>query len=93
MQEFSKEAGFKLLTSSPYYAQENGQVEVVNKVIIGLIKRNVVRKPNNWHKILYQEMWACRTSPKEATNITPIQLNFGHDAILPVEIHLQSIRI
>ena len=32
-------------------------------------------------------------SPKEATNTTPFQLTFGHDAVLPVEIHLQSVRI
>lgn len=30
--------GFKLFTSSPYYAQANGQVKAVNKVVIGLIK-------------------------------------------------------
>ena len=40
-----------------------------------------------------QILWACRTSPKEATNTTPFQLTFGHDAVLPVEIHLQSVRI
>ena len=34
MQEFAQEMGFKLLTSTPYYAQENGQVEAANKVII-----------------------------------------------------------
>lgn len=39
MQEFAQEVGFKLLTSTPYYAQENGQVEAANKVIIGLIKK------------------------------------------------------
>lgn len=43
MQEFAKEMGFKLLTSTPYYAQANGQVEVANKVVIGLIKKHVGR--------------------------------------------------
>ena len=38
-------------------------------------------------------MWACRTSPKEATNTTPFRLTYGHDAVLPVEIFLQSVRI
>ena len=47
MQEFAKNMGFKLLTSTPYYAQENGQVEAANKVIIGLIKKRVGRKPKN----------------------------------------------
>lgn len=41
MQEFAKEIGIKLLTSTPYYAQANGQVEAANKVVIGLIKKHV----------------------------------------------------
>ncbi|XP_050909824.1 uncharacterized protein LOC127123668 [Lathyrus oleraceus] len=85
--------GFKLLTSTPYYAQANGQVEAANKVIIGLIKKHVGKKPRNWHKTLNQILWACRTSPKEATKSTPFRLTFGYDDVLPVEIYLQSIRI
>src|SRR3954468_7458687 len=93
MQDFAREMGFKLFTSTPYYAQANGQVEAANKVIIGLIKKHVGKRPKNWHKTLDQALWACRTSPKEATNTTPFQLTFGHDAVLPAEIHLQSARI
>ncbi|XP_050915433.1 uncharacterized protein LOC127130470 [Lathyrus oleraceus] len=93
MQEFAKEMGFKLLTSTPYYAQANGQVEAANKVITSLIKKHVGKKPRNWHKTLDKILWACRTSPKEATNSTPFRLTFGHDAVLPEEIHLQSRRV
>ncbi|XP_050909650.1 uncharacterized protein LOC127123477 [Lathyrus oleraceus] len=93
MQEFAKEMGFKLLTSTPYYAQVNGQVEAANKVIIGLIKKHVEKKSRNWHKTLDQILWACRTSPKKATNSTPFRLTFDHDAVLLVEIYLQSTRI
>ncbi|XP_050916221.1 uncharacterized protein LOC127131340 [Lathyrus oleraceus] len=93
MQEFATEMGFKLLTSTPYYAQANGQVEAANKVIIGLIKKHVKKKPRNWHKTLVHILWACHTSPKEATKSTPFRLTFGHDVVLPVETHLQSIRI
>lgn len=93
MQEFAKEMGFKLLTLTPYYAQANVQVEVVNKVIIGLIKKHVGKKPRNSHKTLDQILWACCTSPKEATKSTPFWLTFVHDDVVPVENHLQSIRI
>jgi hypothetical protein len=41
MQEFAEQAGFKLLTSTPYYAQANGQVKAANKTIIGLIKKHI----------------------------------------------------
>lgn len=82
-----------MVTSTPYYAQANGQVEADNKVIISLIKKHVAKKPKNLHKTLDQILWACRTSPKEATNSTPFCLTFEHDAVLPAEICLQSVRV
>ncbi|KAK2437569.1 protein NYNRIN [Trifolium repens] len=93
MQEFAQEIGFRLLTSTPYYAQANGQVEAANIIIINLIKKHIAQKPRNWHKTLDQVLWACRNSPKESTNTTPFRLTYGHDAVLPVEIHLQSARV
>ncbi|XP_012081079.1 uncharacterized protein LOC105641199 [Jatropha curcas] len=42
VKDFVKDYGIKLLTSSPYYAQANGQVEASNKV---LIEDN----PREWH--------------------------------------------
>ena len=45
------------------------------------------------HKTLDQALWACRTSPKEATGTTPFRLAYGHDVVLPVEIHVQSVRV
>lgn len=93
IQEFTQEVGIKLLTSTPYYAQANGQVKAANKVIINLIKKHVGKKPRNWHKTLNQALWACRTSPKEATGTTPFRLTYGHDEVLPTEIQIQSVRI
>lgn len=88
MQEFAVETGFRLVTSIPYYAKANGQVEAANKVIISLIRKYVAKKTKNWHKTLDQILWACRTSLKEATNSTPFRLTFGHDTVLPIEIYL-----
>ena len=93
MVKFAKDIGYKRLTSTPYYAQANGQVEAANKNIISIIKRKTKRKPKNWHKVLDEALWACQTSPKESTSTTPFRLTFDHDAVLPVEICLQSTRI
>lgn len=84
MHEFVSQVGIKLLTSTPYYAQANGQVEAANKRIISLIKKHVGQKPKNWHKTLDQVLWACRTSLKETTNTTPFHLTYGHDVVLPI---------
>lgn len=80
--------GIKLLTSNTYYAQANGQVKSPNKIVIGLIKKHVERKPKNSHKTLDQVLWACRTPPKEATNTTPFRLNYGHEVVWPIKIYL-----
>lgn len=93
MQEFSFETGIKLLTSTTYYAQVNGQFEAANEIIIGLIKKHVGKNPKNWHKMFDKVLWACQMFPKEATKTTPFRLHYGHEVVLHVEIYLQSTRI
>ncbi|KAI5348037.1 hypothetical protein L3X38_000924 [Prunus dulcis] len=84
---------FKLLQSTPYYAQANGQVESSNKVIINIIRKMLEKNPKQWHEKLSETLWAYRTSKREATGMTPYALTYGHDAILPMEIAVQSLRI
>jgi len=93
MVQFSNQTGFKLLISTPYYAQENGQVEAANKGLINLIKKKVKENAKSWHKILDQALWAYRNSPRESTKTTHFRLTFGHDVVLPAEIRLQTTRV
>lgn len=51
------------------------------------------QKPGNWLKTLDQSLWACQNSLKVATNSTPFRTIFFYDAVLLVEIYLQSTRI
>nr|KYP61955.1 Pro-Pol polyprotein [Cajanus cajan] len=91
--QYAESRGIKLITSTPYYAQANGQVEAANKVVIGLIKKHISNRPRNWHETLVQILWAYRNSPRDATKTTPYKLVYGHDAILPLDINLQSIHM
>ncbi|CAL9021994.1 unnamed protein product [Prunus brigantina] len=84
---------FKLLQSTPYYAQANGQAESSNKVIINIIRKILEKNPKQWHEKLSETLWAYRTSKREATGMTPYALTYGHDAILPMEIAVHSLRI
>lgn len=52
MMGFASKVGFKLLTSTPYCDQANGQVEAANKIVIGLINKHVGQKPRNWDRML-----------------------------------------
>ncbi|CAL2236864.1 unnamed protein product [Prunus armeniaca] len=84
---------FKLLQSTLYYAQSNGQAESSNKVIINIIRKMLEKNPKQWHEKLSETLWAYRTSKRKATGLTPYALTYGHDAILPMEIVVQSLRI
>jgi transposase InsO family protein len=43
--EFVESMKIKLLNSSPYYAQVNGQAEAINKVLIKIIKKRIKDNP------------------------------------------------
>ncbi|KAK1683084.1 hypothetical protein QYE76_043932 [Lolium multiflorum] len=48
--KFCEDMGIKLIRSSPYYAQANGQAEASNKSLIKLIKRKIDEYPRRWHE-------------------------------------------
>ncbi|XP_057740214.1 uncharacterized protein LOC130957367 [Arachis stenosperma] len=89
---YTESKGIKLIHSTPYYAQVNGQVDVVNKTLIKLIKEHIGRQSQNWHNTLSQ-VWAYRCSSREATGLTPYKLVYGHKAVLPLKINLQTVRV
>jgi transposase InsO family protein len=91
--ECAESMKIKLLNSFPYYAQVNGQAEASKKVLIKIIKKRIKDNPRRWHEKLSEAMWAHRTSRHEATNVTPFELVYGHEAVLPVEVSLQNLRI
>jgi hypothetical protein len=88
--EFVVGMEIKVLNSSSYYAQANGQAEASNKGIIKLIKRKIKENPKRWHTVLNEALWSYRMSCHGATKVTPYQLVYGHDAVLPWEIKIGS---
>ena len=69
-EEFAAGMGIKLLDSSPYYAQANGQAEASNKRIIKLIKRKIDEYPRKWHTVLHEALWAYRMACLGATKVS-----------------------
>jgi hypothetical protein len=86
--EFTESMKIKLLNSSPYYAQANGQAEASNKVMIKIIKKRIKDNMRRWHGKLLGALWAHRTSRHGATKVTPFELVYGQEAVLPMEIGL-----
>ena len=58
VREFAKLYKIKLLNSSPYYAQANGQAESSNKTLSKLIKKKIEENLRRWHEVLSETLWA-----------------------------------
>jgi hypothetical protein len=85
-EEFATGMGIKLLNSSLYYAQANGQAVASNKGIIKLIKRKIDEYPKKWHLVLYEALWAYRMACHGSTKLSPYQLVYGYNVVLSWEI-------
>jgi hypothetical protein len=84
--KFTADVGIKLIRSSPYYAQANGQAEASNQSLMKLIKRKIDEHPRRWHEVLSEALWAHRISCHRATKTSPYHLVYGQEAVLPWEI-------
>jgi hypothetical protein len=91
--DFAESMGIKLLNSSPYYAQANGQAEASNKIMIKNIQKKIDQKPKRWHSVHNEALWAYRMAPHGATQASPYELVYGHHAILPWEMQSESSRV
>jgi transposase InsO family protein len=80
--KFTADVGIKLIRSSLYYAQANGQVEASNQSLIKLIKRKIDEHPRRWHEVLSKVLWAHRISCHGVTKTSPYHLVYGQEAVL-----------
>ncbi|KAM1055805.1 hypothetical protein FF1_029300 [Malus domestica] len=91
--DFTANLKIRLEQSTPYYPQANEQVEASNKVLISILGKMIKERPGMWHLRINEALWAYRTSPRTAIRMTPYALTYGHDAMLPVELSVNSLRI
>ncbi|XP_059623195.1 uncharacterized protein LOC132266358 [Cornus florida] len=68
----------KMVTSTPYYAQGNGQAEASNNVVIEIIEKMIKDKPKRWHEALSEALRAYRNSKR---------------TMLPMELNVKSARV
>ncbi|KAM1889938.1 hypothetical protein ACFX13_047874 [Malus domestica] len=90
--DYTANLKIRLEQSTPYYPQANGQVEASNKVLIGILEKMIKERLGIWHLRINEALWAYRTSLRTATGTTPYALTYRHDAILPVELSINSLR-
>jgi hypothetical protein len=60
--------------------------------LIKIIKKRIKDNPRRWHEKFLEALWTHRTSRHGATKVTPFELTYGQEAVLPIEINLQNWR-
>lgn len=83
----------KQMFTAVAHPQANGQVEVINRVILDGLKKRVEHEKTSWIDELPSVLWAYRTTPRSTTGETPFSLAYGTEAVTPAEIQGQSFRI
>ena len=78
--------------SSPYRQQTNGAVVAVNKSIKNILAKMVVTY-KDWAEKLPFALWGYRTSIRASTRATPYSLVYSSEAVLPIEMEIQSLRV
>lgn len=80
-------------SSTPYYPHTNGQVEVVNKVLVTMLQHTIRMHKSNWHLMLFLALWAYRTSTKDVTGFTLFELVYSLEANLSIECEIPSLKL
>ena len=74
------------------YPQGNGQVEVVNKVIINKLKKRLDNAKGRWVEELPHILWTYRTTPRWSTRETPFSMTYEVEAVIPIETSFLTLR-
>ncbi|XP_075665436.1 uncharacterized protein LOC142635107 [Castanea sativa] len=87
-----EEYGIEHHKSSPYRPQANGAVEAANKNVKNILAKMVLTY-KDWAKKLSFALWGYRTSIRVATGATLYYLVYGSEAVLPIKVEIQSLKV
>jgi hypothetical protein len=79
--------------STAYYPQGNGLVELANKILINIIKKVLDERKKSWHVHLKYALWANRIGTKKSIGMSPFQMVYGIDAVLPINLALPMMKL
>ena len=85
--------GIKNHYPSPALQQANGQVEVINRSLLKIIKTQLKGTKGIWPEELPSILWAYRTTARTPIGETSFRLIYGSEAIIPAKVGLTSYRV
>ncbi|XP_071681660.1 uncharacterized protein [Lolium perenne] len=89
--KFCDDCGIKLKFASVAHSQTNGQVERINGLIGGGLKKRLTA--GAWVEELPSVLWSLRTTPNRSTQYTPFFLVHGAEAVLPADVRFEAPRV
>ena len=78
--------GVKKLRTSPYHPQTDGQVEIFNRTLKGILTAYVNQDHNDWDVHLPLALFAYRTSMHCSSGVTPFKAVYGREATSPLTL-------
>ncbi|XP_042460373.1 uncharacterized protein LOC122043872 [Zingiber officinale] len=82
---------YDIQQASVAYPQGNGQAEIANQEILRVLRARLVG--GSWVDELPNVLWALCTIPKEATGMIPFHLVYDSEAVVPMEVGVESDRV
>ena len=88
---FCQELKIKNLYSTPRYPQSNGLAEASNRTLLTALKKRLDSAKGKWVDELSGVLWDYRTTARKPTGISPFEITYGMEAIIPTEIDMPTI--
>ena len=79
--------------STSAYPQENGQAEIVNKIIVNGLKKRLDDAKEKWMKELSHVLWTYQTTPRRSVGETPFSMTYGVEDVIPLETGFSTLRM
>lgn len=93
MTELTAYLGLRDDSSTPYYPQANGQVELIKKVLITMLQQIIKKRKRDRHIMLFSDLWAYRTSVKTTTGFTPFLMLYFLDVTLSIGCEISLLKL
>ena len=80
------ELGTRLLMSSAYHPQTDGQTEVVNRTLLTLLRAVIHKNLKQWEKCLPHVEFAYNRTVHSTTSYSPFEVVYGFNPLAPLDI-------